>query len=191
MRSNESALHDLLTQNYMDETTLDPRTEYGWLYLQRLIGLDFEYLMNLQQKGLSKSNSLENFVNAAMSILTKNCSTASSCGNCDPTSHVEDGYMAARRCRNCGGPHRSESRRFFASPTCLGVPTKEQITIYKKAGEREYQAVFRAREAEARSEAAKELICEQINYQFTADESVIEEFQASPVEVPTESTMRL
>ncbi|POS82614.1 hypothetical protein EPUL_004433, partial [Erysiphe pulchra] len=72
---------------------------------------------------------------------TKNCSRAPSCGNCGSTNHVEDNCMAATKCRNCGGPHRSESRRCLARPTRLGAPSKEQMKIYRQAGEREYQAI--------------------------------------------------
>ncbi|KHJ33125.1 putative eka-like protein [Erysiphe necator] len=79
---------------------------------------------------------------------TKNCSRAPSCGNCGSTNHLEDISMATTKCRNCRGPHRSDSRRCLARPTRLGTPTKEQMKTYRQAGEREFQAVLRARAAE-------------------------------------------
>ncbi|KHJ32882.1 putative eka-like protein [Erysiphe necator] len=98
---------------------------------------------------------------------TKNCSRAPSCGNCGSTNHVENKCMAATKCRNCGGPHRSESRRCLVRPTRLGAPTEEQMKMYRQAGEREYQAIVRAREAETRAEAAMESTFEPIYSQST------------------------
>ncbi|KHJ34775.1 putative eka-like protein [Erysiphe necator] len=68
---------------------------------------------------------------------TKNCSRAPSCGNCGSTNHSEDLCMAATKCRNCGGPHDLDSRRCLARLTRSGVPTKEQLKIYRQAGERD------------------------------------------------------
>ncbi|POS84484.1 hypothetical protein EPUL_003544 [Erysiphe pulchra] len=79
---------------------------------------------------------------------TKNRSRAPSCGNCGSTNHVDELCMAATKCRNCGDPHRSDSRRCLVRPTRSGVPTKEQMKTYRQAGEREYQAVDRAKTAE-------------------------------------------
>ncbi|KHJ32087.1 putative eka-like protein [Erysiphe necator] len=78
----------------------------------------------------------------------KNCSRASSCGNCGSTNHSEELCMATTKCRNCEGPYRSDSRRCLARPTRSGVPTKEQMKTYRQAGEREYQAILRAKAAE-------------------------------------------
>lgn len=55
---------------------------------------------------------------------TKNCSRAPSCGKCGSTNHSEELCMAATKCRNYGGPHRSDSRRCLARPTRLGAPKK-------------------------------------------------------------------
>ncbi|POS86059.1 hypothetical protein EPUL_003744, partial [Erysiphe pulchra] len=44
----------------------------------------------------------------------KNCSRAPSCGNCGSTMHSEDLCMAQTRCKNCGGPHRSDKREYQA-----------------------------------------------------------------------------
>ncbi|POS81841.1 hypothetical protein EPUL_006083, partial [Erysiphe pulchra] len=79
---------------------------------------------------------------------TKNCSRAPSCGNCGSTNHCEEICMAATKCRNCGGPHRSDSRRCLARPTRSGAPTKEQMKTFRQAGEREFQAMLRAKAAE-------------------------------------------
>lgn len=59
--------------------------------------------------------------------------------------------MAATKCRNCGGPHRSESRKCLARPTRHGAPTREQLKIYRQAGDREFQAAIRARAAEQKA----------------------------------------
>ncbi|POS83693.1 hypothetical protein EPUL_005062, partial [Erysiphe pulchra] len=75
---------------------------------------------------------------------TKSCSRAPSCGNCGSTIHAQGDCKALTKCRNCGGPHRSDSYRCLARPTRSGNPTKEQLKVYRKAGDREYQAVVRA-----------------------------------------------
>ncbi|POS82198.1 hypothetical protein EPUL_004820, partial [Erysiphe pulchra] len=80
--------------------------------------------------------------------LAKNCSRAPSYSNCGSANYATDRCMAATKCRNCGGPHRSDSRRCLARPTRSGAPTKEQMKIYRQAGDREYQAVLRAKAAE-------------------------------------------
>ncbi|POS85284.1 hypothetical protein EPUL_003088 [Erysiphe pulchra] len=73
----------------------------------------------------------------------KKYSRAPSCGNCGSTMHIED--------LNCGGPHRSDSRKFLASPTGNGAPTKEQLKVFCQAGDREYQVVVRFKAAEERA----------------------------------------
>ncbi|KHJ35064.1 putative eka-like protein [Erysiphe necator] len=85
---------------------------------------------------------------------TKNWSRAPSCGNCCSTNHSEERCMAATKCRNCGGPHRSDSRRCLARPTRLGAPRKEQMKTFWQVGEREYQAVLRAKAAEESATSA-------------------------------------
>ena len=81
----------------------------------------------------------------------KNCSRAPSCGNCGSTMHTEDLCMAPTKCKNCGGPHRSDSRRCLARPTRNGKPTKEQLKTFRKAGDREFQALARAKAAEEKA----------------------------------------
>ncbi|KHJ30457.1 putative eka-like protein [Erysiphe necator] len=85
----------------------------------------------------------------------KNCSRAPSCGNCGSTNHCEDVCMAVTKCRNCGGPHRSDSRICLARPTRSGAPTKEQMKAFGQAGEREFQAVLRAKVAEESTPAPR------------------------------------
>ncbi|POS83000.1 hypothetical protein EPUL_003799 [Erysiphe pulchra] len=65
----------------------------------------------------------------------KNSSRAPSCGNYGSTNHNTDIYMAATKFRNCGGPHRADSRRYLARPTHSGAPSKEQLKAYRQAGE--------------------------------------------------------
>ncbi|POS88216.1 hypothetical protein EPUL_000796 [Erysiphe pulchra] len=60
----------------------------------------------------------------------------------------EDMCRATTKCRDCGGPYRSESRRCLARPTCAGTPSKESMKIDRQVGEREYQAVLHAKAAE-------------------------------------------
>ncbi|RKF76384.1 putative eka-like protein, partial [Golovinomyces cichoracearum] len=55
----------------------------------------------------------------------------------------------------CGGPHRTDSLKCLARPTRAGIPTKEQLQAYRKAGDREYQAVVRANTAKAKAAAAE------------------------------------
>ncbi|POS83235.1 hypothetical protein EPUL_006328, partial [Erysiphe pulchra] len=82
----------------------------------------------------------------------KTCSRAPSCGNCGSKIHSEDMCMAFTKCINCGGPHRSDSRKCLARPTRNGQPTKEQLKAFQQAGDREFQAVARAKAAEAKAD---------------------------------------
>ncbi|KHJ30221.1 putative eka-like protein [Erysiphe necator] len=85
----------------------------------------------------------------------RNCSRASSCGNCGSTMRAQDMCKALTKCRNCGGPHRSDCHRCLARPTRYSKPTKEQLDAYRRAGDREYQAAIRANAAEARAAIAE------------------------------------
>ncbi|KHJ35408.1 putative eka-like protein [Erysiphe necator] len=82
---------------------------------------------------------------------SRNCSRAPSYANCGSTNHSVDTCMAVTKCRNCGGPHCADSRRCLARPTRAGVPTKDQMKIYRQAGEKEHQAVQLARVAEEKA----------------------------------------
>ncbi|KHJ30845.1 putative eka-like protein [Erysiphe necator] len=72
--------------------------------------------------------------------------------------HTEDICMAATKCRNCGGPHRSDSRRCLARPTRSGIPTKKQLKSCRQSGEREFKAVARVKEADLKAATAEESI---------------------------------
>lgn len=78
---------------------------------------------------------------------TKNCSRAPSCRNCGYTNHSENICMAMTKRRNCGRPHRLNSRRCLSRLTRPGAPIKERMKMYRQVGEREYQAAFRTRVA--------------------------------------------
>ncbi|POS84447.1 hypothetical protein EPUL_002935 [Erysiphe pulchra] len=82
---------------------------------------------------------------------SKFCSRAPSYGNSGSTMHTQDTCMDATRCRNCGGPHRSDSRKCLARPTRHGAPTKEKLKIYRQAGDRDFQASARVRAAEEKA----------------------------------------
>lgn len=121
----------------------------------------------------------------------KNCSRAPSCGNCGSTNHTADECMAATKCRNYGGPHRADSRRCLARPTRSGAPSKEQMKAYRQAGEREYQAVQRARAA---VEVADSIECIEIDAsrsQMTENSGSIDQIQATLVESSTGVAPRL
>ena len=122
---------------------------------------------------------------------SKNCSRAPSCGNCGSTNHPEDRCMAATKCRNCGGLHRSDSRKCLARPTRSGAPTKEQLKTYRQAGEREYQALLRAKAAEESAATAEGINDNVISSQISEPESNIDNSLAPFVGNPTDDTMRL
>ncbi|KHJ30407.1 putative eka-like protein [Erysiphe necator] len=48
------------------------------------------------------------------------CSRAPACGRYGSIMHPEEEYKAPIKCRNYGGPHRSDSRKCLASPTKAG-----------------------------------------------------------------------
>ncbi|KHJ35092.1 putative eka-like protein [Erysiphe necator] len=87
---------------------------------------------------------------------SRNCSRALSCGNCGSVMHTENDCKALTKCKNCGGPHRSDSHKCLARPTRSGGPTKEQLKTFRTVGEREYQAVARAKAAEQKALASED-----------------------------------
>ncbi|KHJ30706.1 putative eka-like protein [Erysiphe necator] len=115
----------------------------------------------------------------------KNCSRAPSCGNCGSTMHSEDLCMAQTRCKNCGGPHRSDSKKCLARPTRSGLPSKEQLKTYRQAGEREYQAILRANAAEKMATTAES---ESSNIASSKSSEITD---ASPIEATIVDAMRL
>ncbi|KHJ31670.1 putative eka-like protein [Erysiphe necator] len=72
--------------------------------------------------------------------------------------HTENDCKALTKCKNCGGPHRSDSHKCLARPTRSGGPTKEQLKTFRTVGEREYQAVARAKAAEQKALASEDNI---------------------------------
>ncbi len=116
----------------------------------------------------------------------KTCSRAPSCGNCGSTMHAEDECKAPTRCRNCGGPHRSDSVKCLARPNRAGAPTKEQLKIYRQVGDREYQLLVRVKAAESKAAAAAST-----SIQDSSSISTTEDIQASPAEEQAGDEMRL
>ncbi|KHJ35757.1 putative eka-like protein [Erysiphe necator] len=119
----------------------------------------------------------------------KNCSRAPSCGNCGSTIHPEDICMALTKFRNCEGPHRSDTYKYLARPTHSGPLTKKQLKVFRKAGDREYQAIFRAKLAEDRADEIKERV--ETPHIDQTESTKIERMLASPVVVSTEDAIRL
>ena len=70
--------------------------------------------------------------------------------------HAQEECKALTRCRNCGGPHRSDSVKCLARPNRAGAPTKEQLKIYRQVGDREYQLLVRVKAVELKAAAAVE-----------------------------------
>ncbi|POS82282.1 hypothetical protein EPUL_005351, partial [Erysiphe pulchra] len=93
--------------------------------------------------------------------------------------------MAANKCRNCGGPHRADSRRCLARPTRSGPPTKEQMKVYRQAGEREFQAVQRAKAAEEKAANSECIEIDPPSSQVREISSSPDNIQATPVKSST------
>ncbi|KAI0997480.1 hypothetical protein K3495_g10705 [Podosphaera aphanis] len=85
------------------------------------------------------------------------CSRAPSHGNCGSKIHEEEACNALTKYRNCGGPHLPDSKKCLARPNYLGTPTKEQLLVYPRAGERDYNASARAKAAEDRAARAESI----------------------------------
>ncbi|KHJ30210.1 putative eka-like protein [Erysiphe necator] len=110
---------------------------------------------------------------------------APSCGNCGSNNHTDDLRMASIKCRNCGGPHRSDNHRCLARSTRSGTPTKEQMKTFRQVGEREYQAVLRAKAAEESAAAAENTNIDLTISQDTESNCNFDNIQASPIENST------
>ncbi|KAI1004635.1 hypothetical protein K3495_g3576 [Podosphaera aphanis] len=89
---------------------------------------------------------------------TRGCSRAPAFWSCSSKMHSTSEYKARIKCRNCGRPHRSDSRSCLARPTRSGPVTKEQLVTIPQASQREFAAVARAKAAIRRSEAAASAI---------------------------------
>ncbi|POS86016.1 hypothetical protein EPUL_001592 [Erysiphe pulchra] len=122
---------------------------------------------------------------------SKNCSRAQSCGNCGSTNHTIDVCMATTKYRNCGVPHRADSRRCLAHPTHSGAPSKEQMKAYHQAGERECQAVQRARAVEEEADKTECIEIDTPSSQMTESSGCNDNIQANPVESSTGVASRL
>ncbi|KHJ33884.1 putative eka-like protein [Erysiphe necator] len=99
--------------------------------------------------------------------------------------------MAATKCRNCEGPHRSDSHRCLARPTCSGIPTKQQLKTFRQVGEREYQAVLRAKAAEESAASTEKINIDLTSSQETEIDCNTDNIQASPIENSTGGALRL
>ena len=70
---------------------------------------------------------------------TRGCSRAQACKNCGSTNYVEEDCRALTKCRNCGGPHRSDSRTCLARPTKNGArPSNEQLEVIRQYAQKAY-----------------------------------------------------
>ncbi|KHJ36232.1 putative eka-like protein [Erysiphe necator] len=116
---------------------------------------------------------------------------APSCANYGSTNHVADSCMAATECKNCGGPHRADSRRCLARPTRSGAPSKEQMKTYRQMGEREYQAVQRARIAEEKAAVVDRIETDSLSSLASEESLICKNFPATPVKESTAVASRL
>lgn len=90
---------------------------------------------------------------------------------------------APTKCRNGGGPHRSESRNCLARPSLTGPGTKEQLEVIRQMIQREYHAVARAKAATLRSEVAVAAV-ESTKIEQTPQESDITATEVHMLEAP-------
>ncbi|KHJ30082.1 putative eka-like protein [Erysiphe necator] len=86
---------------------------------------------------------------------SRNCSLGLSCGNFGSAMHNENDCKTLKKCKNRGGPHRSDSHKYLARATRSGGPTNEQLKTFCTVGERENQAVAREKAAEQRASHPK------------------------------------
>ncbi|KHJ30449.1 putative eka-like protein [Erysiphe necator] len=99
--------------------------------------------------------------------------------------------MAATKCRNCSGPHCSDSCRCLSRPTRSGAHTKEQMKVCRQMGDREDQAILRAKAAEENSASSETTILNAPSSQITEINSSADDTLASPVESSTCVAYRL
>ncbi|KHJ36121.1 putative eka-like protein [Erysiphe necator] len=99
--------------------------------------------------------------------------------------------MATTKCRNCGGPYRSDNRRCLARPKRSGASTKEQMKAFRQAGEREFQAVLRAKVAEESATSAEDFKVGKITSQTTEVDANANIIPASPVNNSIGDELRL
>ena len=68
--------------------------------------------------------------------------------------HSEEECKALTKCRNCGGPHRSDFQDCLARPSKNGPVTKEQLAFIRQVEQGKFAEVARARVAARRAEEA-------------------------------------
>ncbi|POS85461.1 hypothetical protein EPUL_002699 [Erysiphe pulchra] len=100
----------------------------------------------------------------------------------------QDTILAFTKCKNCGGPHRSNSHKCLARSFRYGGPTKEQLKSFRVIGKHEYQAVARAKAAEQRAIAVTESI---VISSSQSSEPSSSDIQQTPIEAPLGEQMRL
>ncbi|KHJ31329.1 putative eka-like protein [Erysiphe necator] len=108
-----------------------------------------------------------------------------------PINHTVEVCMAATKCRNFGGPHGADSRRCLAHPTRSGAPSKEQMKAYRQAGEREYQAVQRARAIEEEADNIECIEIDRSSSHMTESSGSTNKIEATPVDSSTGVAPRL
>ncbi|CCU78149.1 EKA-like protein [Blumeria hordei DH14] len=85
---------------------------------------------------------------------TRGCSRAPACWNCGSNMHSEYKCKALTKCRNCGGPHRSDSRDCQVRPRKSGPVTKEQLARIRHLEQGKFTVAARARAAAKKAEEA-------------------------------------
>ncbi|POS84361.1 hypothetical protein EPUL_004953 [Erysiphe pulchra] len=111
---------------------------------------------------------------------TRYCFRAPSCGNCGSYMHLQNDCKAFTKCKNCGGPHRSDSHKCLARSSRYGGPTKEQLKSFRIIGE--------AKVAEQRATAVTESI---VISSSQSSEPSSSDIQQTPFEAPLDEQMRL
>lgn len=82
---------------------------------------------------------------------SRGCSRAPACWNCGSKMYSETECKTPTRCRNCGGPHRSDSRHCQARPRKDGPVTKEQLAAIRKVEQGRYADFARVKAAYKRT----------------------------------------
>ncbi|CCU82299.1 putative effector protein [Blumeria hordei DH14] len=76
---------------------------------------------------------------------SRGCSRTPACWKCGSNMHSESECKALTRCRNCGGPHRSDSRACLARPNKSG-PIQQgefaKVARFRAAGKRAEEAIM-------------------------------------------------
>ena len=85
---------------------------------------------------------------------TCDCSRAPAYWNCGSNVHSEVECKALTKCRDCGGPYRSDSRACQVRPKKSGPVTKEQLAWIRHIEQGEFAKVARARATAKKAEEA-------------------------------------